>query len=73
MRSYYFFQSSYPQLMRAWRCDAGLVPTTGGHLVEGSSVDPATVARVRGMIRPGEKVLVVLDSNHSRDHVLALI
>ena len=38
MRSYYFFQSSYPQLMRAWRCDAGLVSTTGGHLVEGSSV-----------------------------------
>ena len=38
MRSYYFFQSSYPQLMRAWKRDAGLVSTTGGHLVEGSSV-----------------------------------
>jgi cephalosporin hydroxylase len=40
-------------------------------LVEGSSVDPATVARVRSMIPPGARVMVVLDSNHARDHVLA--
>ena len=38
MRSYYFFQSTYPQLMRAWKRGAGLVSTTGGHIVEGSSV-----------------------------------
>jgi len=40
-------------------------------LIEGSSTDPAIVRRVREQIAPGEKVLVVLDSNHSRDHVLA--
>lgn len=39
------------------------------HLVEGSSTAPETVATVRGMVRPGETVLVILDSNHSRDHV----
>lgn len=38
-------------------------------LVEGSSVDPAVVDRVRAMIKPGERVMVVLDSNHTRDHV----
>jgi cephalosporin hydroxylase len=39
--------------------------------VEGSSIDPAIVGRVRDQIRPGETVLVLLDSNHSRDHVRA--
>lgn len=38
-------------------------------LVEGSSTAPEVVERVRGMIRPGERVMVILDSNHSRDHV----
>jgi cephalosporin hydroxylase len=40
-------------------------------LVEGSSTDPAVVADVKGRISPEETVLVLLDSNHSRDHVLA--
>ena len=40
-------------------------------LIEGSSIDPAIVARVRAGIRPGESVLVILDSNHTRQHVLA--
>lgn len=40
-------------------------------LIEASSTDPATVAEVAGQIRPGEKTLVMLDSNHTRDHVLA--
>jgi cephalosporin hydroxylase len=40
-------------------------------MVEGSSVDPAVVASVKELIRPGEKVLVILDSNHTRQHVLA--
>jgi cephalosporin hydroxylase len=40
-------------------------------LAEGSSVDPAIVKRVKGMIRPGESVLVILDSNHSKAHVAA--
>jgi cephalosporin hydroxylase len=38
-------------------------------LVEGDSTAPATVERVRSLIRPGERVLVILDSNHTRDHV----
>ena len=40
-------------------------------LIEGSSTAPATVAAVRQAIGPGESVLVILDSNHSRDHVAA--
>lgn len=40
-------------------------------LVEGSSIDPATVTRVKGLIKPDERVMLVLDSNHQRDHVLA--
>jgi cephalosporin hydroxylase len=38
-------------------------------LVEGSSTDPVIVNRVKGMLRPGETVLVILDSNHTRQHV----
>lgn len=38
-------------------------------LLEGSSVDPQTVAEVRRRIRPSDRVLVILDSNHTRDHV----
>jgi cephalosporin hydroxylase len=40
-------------------------------LIEGSSTDPGVVSRVRAMIRPGEAVLVLLDSCHTRDHVRA--
>ncbi len=40
-------------------------------LVEGSSTAPEVVARVRGLVREGERVLVILDSNHTRAHVLA--
>jgi cephalosporin hydroxylase len=39
--------------------------------VRGSSIDPATVDRVRSGIAPGERVMVVLDSLHNREHVLA--
>jgi cephalosporin hydroxylase len=39
-------------------------------LIEGSSVDPGVVGRLKGAIKPGERVLVVLDSNHTKDHVL---
>lgn len=38
-------------------------------LIEGSSTAPEIVKRVREMIGPSDKVLVVLDSNHSYDHV----
>lgn len=40
-------------------------------LVEGSSTDESIVKQVAGLIKPGEKVLVILDSNHTRKHVLA--
>jgi cephalosporin hydroxylase len=39
-------------------------------LVEGSSTDPEIIAQVRSLIRPGEAVLVLLDSNHLYDHVM---
>jgi cephalosporin hydroxylase len=38
-------------------------------LVEGSSVEPATLEKVRGMLSPGQGTMVMLDSNHTRDHV----
>ena len=40
-------------------------------LIEGSSVAADTVARVKERLRPHETVMVVLDSNHSKAHVLA--
>ncbi len=39
-------------------------------LVEGSSTAPEIVDQVKTLIRPDERVLVILDSNHSYDHVL---
>jgi cephalosporin hydroxylase len=39
-------------------------------LVEGSSTAPEIVARVKSLIPPGAKVFVLLDSNHTKDHVL---
>lgn len=39
------------------------------HLIEGSSTDDKIVHAVREQIRPAESVLVLLDSNHSYDHV----
>lgn len=39
-------------------------------LIEGSSVSLETLAKVRSAVRPGETVLVVLDSNHTKAHVL---
>lgn len=38
-------------------------------LVEGSSTDPNVVAKVKKLVNPGESVLVVLDSCHTKDHV----
>ena len=40
-------------------------------LIEGSSTDTAVVERVRQLVGPKDTVLVVLDSSHTRDHVLA--
>jgi len=40
-------------------------------MIEGDSVSPATVEQVHSRVKPGETVLVILDSNHSKDHVAA--
>lgn len=40
-------------------------------LVDGDSIAPSVVARVRSLIAPAEKVLVLLDSCHTKAHVLA--
>lgn len=40
-------------------------------LIQGSSIADETLAQVRAQIRPGERVLVILDSNHSAAHVAA--
>ncbi|MCU1280208.1 MAG: Rhamnosyl O-methyltransferase precursor, partial [bacterium] len=38
-------------------------------LVEGSSTAPETLGRVRELVREDERVMVILDSNHTRAHV----
>lgn len=40
-------------------------------LVIGDSVSEETVSKVRAMIAPGETVMLILDSNHSKAHVAA--
>lgn len=40
-------------------------------LLEGDSVAEDTLAKVRAEIPPGAKVMVTLDSNHTREHVAA--
>jgi len=40
-------------------------------LIEGSSIEPAIVKQVKDLVKPGETVLVILDSCHTRAHVLA--
>lgn len=40
-------------------------------LIEGSSVDPEVVEQVRARLVGKQRVMVVLDSNHSEQHVLA--
>ena len=40
-------------------------------LIQGSSVDPEVVARVAAHAEGVERVMVVLDSNHTHEHVLA--
>jgi cephalosporin hydroxylase len=39
-------------------------------LIEGSSTDLKIVEQVKGLIKQGEKVLVILDSCHTKQHVL---
>lgn len=42
-------------------------------LIEGNSTDPDIVEKVRSQIGPEERVLVLLDSCHTKEHVLAEI
>jgi cephalosporin hydroxylase len=39
-------------------------------MIEGSSIDENTVKQVRTQVQAGERGLVILDSNHTRAHVL---
>ena len=40
-------------------------------LVEGNSVDEKIVNSVKAMVKSGERAFVILDSNHSKQHVLS--
>lgn len=40
-------------------------------LIEGSSTAPETMAQVRAQVKDGDTVLVLLDSNHTKEHVAA--
>jgi cephalosporin hydroxylase len=40
-------------------------------LIEGSSTSAGVVNRVKSLVKPEEKVLILLDSCHSKEHVLA--
>jgi cephalosporin hydroxylase len=40
-------------------------------LIEGSSTDQNIVQSAANLVRPGETVLVILDSNHTKNHVAA--
>jgi cephalosporin hydroxylase len=39
-------------------------------LIEGNSIDEQIVDRVKAIVKPGEQGFVILDSNHSKQHVL---
>lgn len=40
-------------------------------MIQGSSVDPLVIARVREIAQNYQRIMVCLDSNHTHDHVLA--
>ena len=39
-------------------------------MIEGSSISAETISMVKDMVKGAAKVMVILDSNHSREHVL---
>lgn len=39
-------------------------------LIQGSSIDISTVNQVKNFIKPEHKIMVILDSNHTHEHVL---
>lgn len=42
----------------------------GIQLIEGSSVDEEVASRIKNLVRESDSVMVVLDSNHTYEHVL---
>lgn len=40
-------------------------------LVEGSSIAPEVISHVKSLVQPGETAIVILDSCHTKQHVLA--
>ncbi len=40
-------------------------------MIEGDSISPEVVAQVRDRVKPGDVVMLILDSNHSKAHVAA--
>ncbi len=40
-------------------------------MIEASSIEVSTVEKVKAMIKPKETVFVILDANHTKDHVAA--
>lgn len=40
------------------------------NLIEGSSIDQKIIDQVKSIVKEGDRVMVVLDSNHTHDHVL---
>ena len=40
-------------------------------LIEGSSIAPETIEQARAQVKEGETVMIMLDSNHTKEHVLA--
>jgi len=39
------------------------------HLLQGSSTDETVFAQVKSILKPGAKIMVILDSNHTHEHV----
>ncbi len=40
------------------------------HLIQGSSIESDTLLQIKHLIQPTDKVMVILDSNHTYEHVL---
>ena len=53
-----------------WRLREGRPEHPRITYVHGSSIAPRIVTQVTEAVRPGEQVMVILDSAHERDHVL---
>jgi cephalosporin hydroxylase len=54
-----------------WRLREGRPEHPRITYLHGSSIAPRIVDQVVGAVRPGERVMVILDSAHERDHVLS--